>query len=61
MQKIATKKGFNANDDYTSSDEFSGALVTQGLKTYKKTKDNGRDIIAVFVADCSCLVNHCTF
>lgn len=53
MQKIATKKGFNANDDYTSSDEFSGALVTQGLKTYKKTKDNGRDIIAVFVADCS--------
>lgn len=53
MQKIATKKGFNANDDYKSSDEFSGALVTQGLKTYKKTKDNGRDIIAVFVADCS--------
>lgn len=53
MQKIATKKGFNANDDYTSPDEFSGSLVTQGLKTYKKTKDNGRDIIAVFVADCS--------
>ena len=53
MQKIATKKGFNANDDYKSADEFSGAQVTQGLKTYKKTKDNGRDIIAVFVADCS--------
>lgn len=53
MQKIASQKGFNANDDYTSAEEFSGAQVTQGLKTYKKTKDNGKDIIAVFVADCS--------
>ena len=47
MQKIAAQKGFNANDDYTSAEEFSGAQVTQGLK------DNGKDIIAVFVADCS--------
>lgn len=53
MQKIAAQKGFNANDDYISAEEFSGAQVTQGLKTYKKTKDNGKDIIAVFVADCS--------
>ena len=53
MQKIAAQKGFNANDDHTSAEEFSGAQVTQGLKTYKKTKDNGKDIIAVFVADCS--------
>lgn len=53
MQKIAAQKGFNANDDYTSAEEFSGAQVTQGLKTYKKTKDNGKDIIVVFVADCS--------
>lgn len=53
MQKIATQKGFNANDDYVSAEEFSGAQVAQGLKTYKKTKDNGKDIIAVFVADCS--------
>lgn len=53
MQKMAAQKGFNANDDYTSAEEFSGAQVTQGLKTYKKTKDNGKDIIAVFVADCS--------
>lgn len=53
MQKIAAQKGFNANDDYTSAEEFSGAQVTQGLKTYKKTRDNGKDIIAVFVADCS--------
>ena len=27
--------------------------MTQGLATYKKEKDNGKDIIAVFVADCS--------
>lgn len=53
MQAIATNKGFNANDDYVSAEKFSGAQVTQGLKTYKKSKDNGKDIIAVFVADCS--------
>ena len=53
MQKIATSKGFNALDDYTSSLSFSGAEVTQALDTYKKEKDNGKDIIAVFVADCS--------
>ena len=53
MQKLATSKGFNANDDYKPDLEFSGAEVTQGLETYKKEKDNGRDIIAVFVADCS--------
>ena len=53
MQQIATSKGFNANDDYTSTLTFSGAEVTEGLQTYKKEKDNGKDIIAVFVADCS--------
>lgn len=53
MQAIATKKGFNANNDYKTDLNFSGAEVTQGLTTYKKEKDNGKDIIAVFVADCS--------
>lgn len=53
LQRIATEKGFNANDDYKSDLSFSGAEVTQGLATYKKEKDNGKDIIAVFVADCS--------
>ena len=53
MQRIATEKGFNANDDYTTELAFSGAEVNQGLVTYKKEKDNGKDIIAVFVADCS--------
>jgi Ca-activated chloride channel family protein len=51
MQKIATSKGFNANDDYTTDLDFTGAEVTQALVTYKKEKDNGKDIIAVFVAD----------
>ena len=53
MQKIATNKGFNANDDYKTTLDFSGSQVTQALVTYKKEKDNGKDIIAVFVADCS--------
>jgi Ca-activated chloride channel family protein len=53
MQKIATNKGFNANDDYKTDLSFSGSEITQGLVTYKKEKDNGKDIIAVFVADCS--------
>ena len=43
----------NANDDYKTDLTFSGAEITQGLITYKKEKDNGKDIIAVFVADCS--------
>ena len=51
MQKIATSKGFNANDDDTTDLDFTGAEVTQALVTYKKEKDNGKDIIAVFVAD----------
>ncbi|MBR6222492.1 MAG: VWA domain-containing protein [Lachnospiraceae bacterium] len=53
MQKIATDKGFNANEDYKSDLDFSGAEVTNGLEVYKQKKDNGEDIIAVFVADCS--------
>ena len=57
MQKIATEKGFNANEDYSTSLDFSGAEVTQALITYKKEKDNGKDIIAVFVADCSGSMN----
>ena len=57
MQKIATNKGFNANNDYTSDLAFTGAEVTQALQSYKANKDNGKDIIAVFVADCSGSMN----
>lgn len=53
MQKIATKDGFNANDDYTSDLNVSSAEISEALKTYKSTKDAGKNIIAVFVADCS--------
>jgi Ca-activated chloride channel family protein len=52
-QSIATKYGFNQNDDYTSDMSFSGSEVYKGLEVYKKNKDTGKDIIAVFVADCS--------
>ena len=52
-QNIATKYGFNANDDYKSSVQFTGSEVNKALEMYKSNKDNGKDIIAVFVADCS--------
>lgn len=53
VQAVATKDGFNADDKYKSSYASSGSEVTQALKIYKTYKDSGRDIIAVFVADCS--------
>ncbi|MBR6403839.1 MAG: VWA domain-containing protein [Eubacterium sp.] len=52
-QEIATKYGFNANDDYKTDMAFSGSEVNKALEMYKANKDNGKDIIAVFVADCS--------
>lgn len=53
MQAIATEYGFNAKDDYVSDIEVSGSEVSKALALYKENKDSGRDIIAVFVADCS--------
>lgn len=52
-QDQATEKGFNNNPDYRSDAEYTGAQITQALKLYKASKDAGRDIAAVFVADCS--------
>lgn len=52
-QEIATKYGFNANEDYKTDMTFSGSEVNKALEMYKANKDNGKDIIAVFVADCS--------
>lgn len=52
-QNLATRYGFNANDDYQSSYTTTGAEISQALEIYKSEKDAGRDIIAVFVADCS--------
>lgn len=53
MQSIAKKDGFNENDSYKSDLEVTSAEVSEALKTYKSTKDAGKNIIAVFVADCS--------
>ena len=53
MQKLATEKGFNANNDYKSEISVTGAEVSQALQFYKQNKDSGKDVIAVFVADCS--------
>lgn len=52
-QNLATKDGFNAKDDYKSSYETYGSEIVRALKVYKDKKDAGKDIIAVFVADCS--------
>ena len=52
-QNIATKYGFNANNDYNPEYHSSGSEIAYALNVYKKNKDAGQDIIAVFVADCS--------
>ena len=39
-QSIATKYGFNANDDYKSSAQFTGSEVNKALEMYKSNKDN---------------------
>ncbi len=52
-QTLAHNKGFNYNDDYKPEYEFSGTEIYKALQTYKSHKDTGKNIIAVFVADCS--------
>jgi Ca-activated chloride channel family protein len=56
-QAIATKDGFNQNDDYASDVKASGSDVSKALEVYKLNKDGDRPIIAVFVADCSGSMN----
>ena len=53
MQAIASRYGFNSNDSYTNPYAVTGSEITQALKMYKTQKDNGQDIVAVFVTDCS--------
>ena len=38
---------------YTSDKKYTGIDVAKALEIYKENKDTGKDIIAVFVADCS--------
>ena len=52
-QKAATAKGFNNNPDYKNDAKFTGKEVKDALTIYKREKDSGKSIIAVFVADVS--------
>lgn len=52
-QDRASRYGFNAMEDYESDMAVYGAETGRALQVYKKAKDAGKDIIAVFVADCS--------
>lgn len=54
MQKLATDKGFNQDDDYKSQDTgMTGADYLAAQKVWKQNKNGGRPIVAVFIADCS--------
>lgn len=54
MQKLATDKGFNQDDDYASQDTgMTGADYIAAQKVWKQNKNGGKPIVAVFVADVS--------
>ena len=53
-QKLATEKGFNRHNDYTSQDpglDGTGYLTAQ--KVWKRNKNGGKPVAAVFIADVS--------
>ncbi len=51
---LASRYGFNDRDDYVSEvPEVSGETLVAAQELYKKNKDTGRPVIAVFVADVS--------
>lgn len=53
-QALATEYGFNGFESYQGDNtSYTGADIIQAQKLWKTNKDNGKDIIAVFVADCS--------
>ena len=54
MQKIASEKGFNKRDEYEAQDPgMSGTDYLNAQKVWKKNKNGGRPVMAVFVADVS--------
>lgn len=54
MQRIASEKGFNKRDDYEAQDPgMSGTDYLNAQKVWKKNKNGGRPVMAVFVADVS--------
>jgi Ca-activated chloride channel family protein len=53
-QKKATEYGFNGNEKYKSDYKaVDGNTLLSAQNLYKENKDNGKEIIAVFVADVS--------
>ena len=51
---LATKYGFNGKDDYVCElPQTDGKTLLAAQSLYKKNKDTGRPVIAVFVADVS--------
>ena len=53
-QKLATDKGFNKRDEYKGQDPgLDGAGYLAAQRVWKKNKNGGKPIIAVFVADTS--------
>lgn len=54
LQKLATEKGFNQDEDYVAQDTgMTGADYLAAQKVWKQNKNGGRPIVAVFVADVS--------
>lgn len=53
-QNLATEYGFNGFDEYKGiTGEYTGTDIIKAQKLWKTNKDSGKDIIAVFIADCS--------
>lgn len=53
-QKLAEERGFNRHDEYVSQDPgMNGLEYITAQKVWKKNKNGGKPIIAVFVADVS--------
>lgn len=53
-KELADRYGFNDRDDYVSEvPEISGETLVAAQDLYKRNKDTGRPVIAVFVADVS--------
>ncbi len=53
-QRRATEYGFNAMDDYAYElPMVDGATLVSAQKIYKENKDNGQNVVAVFIVDVS--------
>lgn len=58
QQKLATERGFNLHDDYAGqSTTLKGGDFFSAQSVWKKNKNGGRPVIAVFVADVSGSMN----